>query len=213
MTSGMGVDLSPDGKWALTVDNKDASLKIVPIGPGEAHTLRWDGIRTRWARWFPDRYHILLYADQSGQARSFVTDESGALPKPVPVRNFTVHEAGVAADGDTTFDKRDGGWVLLSLKDGGVKPVPSIQPDEIPISWTEDRGQAFVEGHDSLSMAILIYKVDLNSGRRELWQVIKSSLTNFNVAVNRTTITPDGRWMVHAYRLNAGQLYISNNLR
>jgi eukaryotic-like serine/threonine-protein kinase len=196
MTSGMGVDLSPDGKWALTVDNKDATLKVIPVGPGEAHALRWDGIRTRWARWFPDRYHILLYADQSGQARSFVTDDSGAVPKPIPVRDFTVAEAGIAADGDTIFDQRDRTWVLLSLKDGRTHPVTSIQPDEIPISWAEDRSHAFVASRDRLNMAVSIYKVDLSSGKRELWQVIKPSSTNFTVSVNRPAITPDGHWIV-----------------
>jgi len=213
MTTGMGVDLSADGKWALTVDNKDATLKVIPVGPGEAHALRWEGVRARWARWFPDRYHILLYADQSGQACSFVTDESGAVPKPIPVRDFTVDEAGIAADGDAIFHQRDRAWVLLSLKDGSTHPVPSIQPDEIPISWAEDRSHVFVESRDRLNMAVSIYKVDLSSGKRELWQVIKPSLTNFNVSVNRVAITPDGRRMVYAYRLNAGQLYISTNLR
>lgn len=157
--------------------------------------------------------HILLYADRAGQAGSFVTDESGAVPTPIPVRNFTVAEAGIAEDGDTIFDQRNREWVLLSLKDGSIKPVPSIQPDEIPISWAEDKGHAFVESRDSLNMAVSIYKVDLSSGRRELWQLIKPSLTSFNMSVSTPAITPDGHWMVHAYRLNAGQQYISANLR
>jgi len=213
MTSGMGVDLSPDGKWALAVDNKEATVKVVPVGPGEAHTLRWDGIRARWARWFPDRHHILLYADQSGQVRSFVTDESGSVPKPVAVRNFTVHDAGIAPDGDRTFDRQNGGWVLVSLKDGGIHPLPFIQPEETPIGWAEDRDHAFVEVHDNLNLGVSIYKVELNSGRRELWQVLKPSATSVNVSANKATITPDGHWMVYAYRLNAGQLYTSTNLR
>ena len=213
ISSGMGVDLSPDGKWALTVDVKDTNLTVVPVGPGEARVLRWDGIQTRWARWFPDAHHILLYADQSGQPRTFVTDAGGSAPTPVPVQNFVTEEAGVAADGDTTFDQRNGEWVLLSLKDGSTKPVAAIRPDETPISWAEDSRHAFVEVPDSLNTSVSIYKVELNSGRRELWQVIRPSLTNFNIAVEKAAITPDGHWMVYAYRFNAGQLYRSTNLR
>jgi carotenoid cleavage dioxygenase-like enzyme len=69
------------------------------------------------------------------------------------------------------------------------------------------------KSRDSLNMAVSIYKIDLSSGSRELWQVIKPSLTSFNMSVSTPAITPDGHWMVHAYRLNAGQLYISTNLR
>ena len=53
---GYASDITLDGKWALVVlpDDPAARLQIVPVGPGQAHVLHWDGIQPRWAEWFPD---------------------------------------------------------------------------------------------------------------------------------------------------------------
>ena len=207
IASGLGLDLSRDGKSALI---QDTSLEVVPIGPGEARVLRWDGIEPRWAKWFPDGRRILLYANQSRQPRVFVTDTSGATPITVAVQDFNIQGAGLAPDQDTIFDRRNGAWVLVSLKDGSTKPVPSIHADESPIAWTEDSNNAFIEARDATNSDISIYKIDLSSGRREFWQVLKA---NANIAVPMVAITPDGHWMAYAFRNNTGQLYSSTTLR
>lgn len=209
----MGVDISADGKSTLIIDSKDGTLRVLPVGPGEAHTIRLDGIQARWANWFPDGHHILLYGELSGQTRTFVTDDSGSTRKPVAIEAFMAEDAYVGPDGDSCFDQRDGRWVLVSLRDGITRPVPFIQPDETPIGWAGDTTHAFIEARDNLNTSVTIYKIDLKSGHRELWQVIKPSQTTFSVAAERVAITSDGRWMAYAYRFNAGQLYISTNLR
>jgi eukaryotic-like serine/threonine-protein kinase len=209
IASGLGLDITRDGKSALVASE---GLEVVPIGPGETRALRWDGIEPRAAKWFPDGRGILLYANQSGQPRVFVTDTSGATPKPVPVHEFNFQGAGPAPDQDTMFDRRDGAWVLVSLKDGSTKPVPSIHQDEVPIAWAEDSSHAFVEARDATNSNISIYKIDLNSGRREFWQTLKANASG-NIAVPMVAITPDGHWMAYAFRNTSGQLYSSTTLR
>jgi Tol biopolymer transport system component len=81
---GYGVNISPDGKWALVLFAGDpaARIQVVPVGPGQARAFHWDGIQPLWAQWFPDGEHILLSAAQSDGARAvFITDANGATPK------------------------------------------------------------------------------------------------------------------------------------
>lgn len=66
---GFGTDISADGKWALIVlgDDPAGKVQVVPVDPGEAKALRWDGFHPLWASWCPDGLHIMILAIQDGK--------------------------------------------------------------------------------------------------------------------------------------------------
>lgn len=209
---GYATDITPDGKWAMVIlpDDPAARLQIVPVGPGQARVLHWDGIQPRWAEWFPDGHRILLLASQSGQAEAvYLTDVDGSTPKQLSPG--APPWGAVAPDEQSFIVNQNGGFVLRSMSDGNSKPIPGIQAEEFPIGWADSK-HVFVQA--TISTGLRIYKVDVESGRRELWQTITpKDATGLRPMNTPTTITPDGRWMAFGCRTQLGQLYRSDTLK
>ncbi|MGO9125952.1 MAG: protein kinase domain-containing protein [Terriglobales bacterium] len=210
---GLGTDITPDGKWALILlpDDPQGRIQIVPVGPGQARVLHWDGIQPRWAHWFPDGQRILLRASQSGQAGGlYITDVNGSAPKLVSPE--VLDETGVALDGASLLTFQNGTWGVRSSAEGSARPIPGIQAPEFPIAWAADSKHVFTQANSATGYSI--YKIDVDSGRRELWQVVKpKDQVGLRLASSPTAITPDGRWMVFAYGTQLGQLYRSDTLK
>jgi Tol biopolymer transport system component len=210
---GFGTDISPDGKWALIMMPSDATgrLQIVPVGPGQARVLHWDGFQLRWALWFADGQHILLNASQTGQPNGlYVTDVNGPTPKQVIPA--TIDWSTVSPDGRFLSTTQNGAWVVLSLADGKTKAIPGIQPGEFPIAWAEDSKHVFTQ--TIIPTGLTINKVDVESGKREPWRVVApTEQVGLRPMITPTAITPDGRWMAFTYRTQLGQLYRSDTLK
>lgn len=209
---GYATDMTPDGKWAMVIlpDDPAARLQIVPVGPGQARVLHWTGIQPRWAQWFPDGHRILLLASQLGQAAAvYLTDVDGSTPKQLSPGNAPW--GAVAPDGQSLIIFQTEAFVVRSMSDGSSKPIPGIQAEEFPIGWADSK-HIFVQA--TIATGLRIYKVDVESGRRELWQTITpKDATGLRPMNTPTAITPDGRWMAFGCRTQLGQLYRSDTLK
>ncbi len=211
---GYGTDISPDGKWAIVLlpDDPAHRLQIVPVGPGQARALHWEGMQPRWAQWFPDGHRILLIASQSGGAEAvYLTDVDGSTPKQLAPGDAPW--GAISPDGQSFISMVDlrGPFVIRSVSDGSSRPIPGIQAGEAPFGWADSK-HVFVKATTATGQNI--YKVDIESGRRELWQTITpkdaTGLRPMNAPI---AITPDGRWMAFGWRTQLGQLYSSDNLK
>jgi Tol biopolymer transport system component len=209
---GFGADITPDGKWALITLPGDPAgrVQIVPVGPGQARVLHWDGVAPVWADWFPDGQHILLSTSRFRQAEGlYLTDVNGSTPKLVSPAGAI--EPGVAPDGHSVLAFQNGAPVIQSIQDGSTKPVVGIQAGDIPIGWASDTS-AFVAAANPTGLSI--YKVDIVAGRRDLWQEVKpKDQVGLRPMVAPTAITPDGRWIAFTYSTQLGQLYRSDTLK
>jgi len=209
---GFASDISPDGKWVLIVLPGDPAgrVQIVPVGAGQARVLHWDGFEVRWADWFFDGKHILMTASQSGQTQFlYVTDANGSTPKPL-----FPGQAGalMAPDGQSLFDVRNGVCEIRSIDGKSTKTIPGLQNGELPIAWTDDGKHLFTQTPSATGLTI--YKVDVDSGARELWQVVKpKDQVGLRPMAVPSAITPDGRWMIFSYKTQIGQLYRSDTLK
>jgi len=210
---GYGTDISPDGKWALVLFSGDpaARLQIVPVGPGQARVFHWDGIQPQWAQWFPDGRRILLLANQTGGAEAvFVTDADGTTPKQLSPGNPSWK--AVAPDEKSVLIRQHEQQIIRSLSDGTSRPLPGLQAAEFPIAWASDSKHIYVQA--VVATGIDIYKVDADTGQRELWQRITPKevvgLSPMKIPIG---ITPDGRWMAYNSRTQLGQLYSSDTLK
>jgi Tol biopolymer transport system component len=209
---GFGTALTADGKWAIILLPGDPKgrVQIVPLGPGQTKILHWDGFEPGWAGWFPDGQHILLYAVHSGNAGLFITDVNGAAPKLVSPGNTPWAE--VAPDGHSCFGRLNGVWVVRPIPEGDAKPIHGIQPEDFPIAWASDTKHIFVQLPTPTGLSI--YKIDIDSGQRDLWQVLKPKEQVGLARISLPTgITPDGRWMAFTYGTTLGQLYRSDTLK
>jgi hypothetical protein len=210
---GFGTDITPDGKWAIILLPGDPAgkLQIVPVGPGQGKVLHWDGIQPLWAMWYPDGKHILLNAIQSSQGRAlYLTDVDGTTPKLLS--SDLAIRAGVSPDGHSVVVRENGVLGIRSEAADTLKVLSGFAPGENPIAWTTDSKHLFVQASDPTG--VTISKLHVETGKREPWQVIHpKEQVGLRPMVNPTAITPDGRWMVFAYRTDLGQLYRSDTLK
>jgi eukaryotic-like serine/threonine-protein kinase len=211
-TGGFATDLTPDGKWALAMLPGDSAgrVQVIPVGAGQARELKWDGFQPRWGHWFPDGQHILLVASQAGQGTGFyVTDVNGSTPKRLTENHGF---SSVAPDGQRIFDFEKGAWKVRSLEEDKATPIPGIAADELVIAWAADGKHVFMQA--TSASGLTIYKIDVESGKKELWQTINpKDQVGLRPMSIPSGITPDGRWIAFNYRTQVGQLYRSDNLK
>jgi hypothetical protein len=119
---------------------------------------------------------------------------------------------GASPDGHSLIAGRRGAWNVFSLETPASKPVPGLEPTERPSAWTADSQHIFTQTINPTG--VTLNKVDLNSGRHEVWQVLKpKDQLGLRPMIFPVAITPDGRWMTFAYGNQLGQLYRSDNLK
>jgi hypothetical protein len=208
-----GADLSPDGKWALLFrsDDPQQRIQIVPVGPGQPSVLRWDGFRPDWGAWFPDGQRILFGGEQKGQGFGiYVTDRNGAAPKLISKDDF--RWPLVSPDGRSTIVIHDGKPELLTIGDSAPKEIPGVTAEDFVIAWSDDPKIVYLGGRNGATRQI--DKLNLETGKREVWQVSKpKDLVGLVPPGVPPAITPDGSKMMFGQRKQLSTLYRSDNLK
>jgi hypothetical protein len=151
-----------------------------------------------------------MRANQSGRPDAiYLTDVDGSTPKQLSTGDFSWR--AVAPDQQSFIASTNGTFVVHSISDASSKPIPGIQPEESPIGWA-DSNHLFVQTETATRLTIS--KLDIESGKRELWQTITpKDATGLRPMRTPTGITPDGRWMAFGCRTQLGQLYRSDTLK
>jgi Tol biopolymer transport system component/tRNA A-37 threonylcarbamoyl transferase component Bud32 len=208
-----GADLSPDGKSALLfrADDPQQRIQVVPVGPGAPVVLRWDGFQPNWGCWFPDGQHILFAGTQNDHDEGvYVTDRNGTPPKLVSsgLFNWPI----VSPYGRSIIVIHDGKPALLTIGESAPKPIPGVTADDFLIAWSSDPQVVYAVAR--VPGGRRIDKMNLETGKRELWQV---SMAKDPVGLVPPSvppaITPDGSKMMFAQRKQLSTLYRSDTLK
>jgi eukaryotic-like serine/threonine-protein kinase len=208
---GYGTDISDDGKWVLVGMPGQGKLQIVPVGAGEAQRLTWEGLQISSANWFPDNQHILLFASPPGQPVGlYMTDRKGTAPKVL--LKEAPEWADVMPDGENLLLlPADNTLVQRSIQDGSERKLTTLQEGERPLDWAKEPMHLFTQIVGATS--ITVNKLDLATGRRDVWYECKPPNLDGMLNALRGSITPDGRWIMFNYIVPVGQFYVSETLR
>ena len=220
---GKALALSPDGKWALAVqDGPPAQLVLLPTGPGEQRLLPRGAITEfHYASWFPDGQRILFTGlTEFGKGlRSYVQDISGGQPSPI----FT--EEGVIALSVSTNGKRlfawapdnkdsNGKYYLSPLDRSPPTPIRGLGFGEVPIQWGAEGRFIYARGSGDFDSNI--YRIDPSSGRREPWKPITPDpvgLIGIEVRPGGVQISRDGKSYVYTYWVFLQDLVLIEGLK
>lgn len=214
--NGVAKSLSPDGRWAVTVDPASTTtLRLLPTGPGEPREVGLGTVRcTGEAALFPDGRSLLFSGSEAGKptrlfvrslddgSTRFVTHEDVALP--------TGHH-GLAPDGQSVVarDERSGRWTLFSIAKGSGdagRMLAAIQPGEDVLQWSSDGRSLFV-----LTPAGRVDRVDPTSGRREALRDLR--VTPGFRSLEAVVPARDGRSCVYALRRRSSDLFVADGVR
>jgi WD40 repeat protein len=214
---GKPLALSPDGKWALVVQqSQPPQLVLLPTGSGEQKPLPRGAISEyKLAGWFPDGRQIFFSGTEVGhRPRTYVQDIESGEPRPVTDEGM---EGGLLSpDGKLIAAMgRYSEYYLCPIAGGEPHPVEGLEDGDTLLQWSGDGRSLFVRAAGDL--VLKIYKVDLASGRRELWKELNppdpGGLIDVGSSVGEVRITPDGKSYVYTSWTAPGELYLVEGLK
>src|SRR5215471_4859437 len=207
---GAACALSPDAKWAAANPpvQPPRPLVLLPTGPGEPRRFPADAINHTWARFFPDGKRIAFAGSEAGRGvRLYVQDLAGGPARaisPEGVRGFPI---AVSADGKLVSaigpDRRD--WFYPA--DGG-EPVLArgVEEGEAVSQWSPDG--RFFYARNLGSLPARLFRVEAQTGRRELWKEISPPDPAGVVSIFGLYLSADGNSYAYSYARVLSELYL-----
>jgi Tol biopolymer transport system component len=216
---GMALSLSPDGQWALTrSDDAPSQLTLLPMGAGQPRTVSLENLRLLRTSpnfrfpFFPDGKRVLIYGLEPGhQGRFYALEiESGKASPITPEGSGQVGGGILSPDGKSVLTAGTDRKISVFDVDGGApRLVPGAEGLDI-IRWCDDGRSVFV-GSGSIK-SYKVYRLDLSSGRRELWKEFSPTPTN-DIGVIEVIPTPDGKTYVYGYTTFESDLFVADGMK
>ena len=133
LDDGLGLALSPDGKWALALTNPfgEPRLNLYPTGTGQTRPLDLGDIRPQpWGTFLPDGSGVLFAGSQEGAgSRLFFHDLEGVM------RPVTPEGSQFTYDGNAVSP--DSKWLVAISPDNELVRYPVEGGDGVPIPGAE----------------------------------------------------------------------------
>jgi Tol biopolymer transport system component len=212
---GRALALSPDGKFALALRaGSPPGLVLLPTGPGQEKALTSSGLVEYYsASWFPDGKRILFVAAGADRRpRSYIQDVDGGPPRAIT--DETVQCTLISPDGKMLAAiNADGDYQLRAMEGGQPRPLRGALPGDELIQWSSNGRFIFVRGQGEA--AIEFSRLDVSTGRRELWKRIEAADPVGLIGIQPASVrmTPDGRSFVYTYWKVLNELYLVDNLK
>jgi serine/threonine protein kinase/Tol biopolymer transport system component len=210
---GEGRDFSPDMKWALATLplRVPRQFFLIPLGPGDPRQITRDSIDHTDARFLPDGKGIVFTGIEPGhKARIYTQAIGSSSPRAISPEGVT----GVVptADGKFVFGFSDTVALYPVGGQGTPRAVPGVHPGDFIASVSPD-GRSVLVVSVLHHLSLNVFRVDLASGRRELFKKIgPPDLAGLYMFPNGT-FTPDGKYYAYAYSRILSELYAVDGLR
>lgn len=211
---GAAQSISHDGQWAASVISGARSrILLLPTGAGRTRSLEV-GLRVASVGFFPDGRRLALSGLETGrQIRCYVLDLASGALRPVTPEGISciVVKTPVSPDGKLVV-----GWTFRSAAlypvDGGPSRKIPYQPGERFLRW-DGTGQAlFSTQQKRAGSGWPIYRIEIATGRRELWKEIEPADRTGIQQVFRIHVTPDGRTCAYSTERTLSKLYLVEGL-
>jgi len=213
---GYALALSPDKKWALATSIAFSQLILLPTGTGQARRPERGPIESyQSAKFLPDGKRILFAGSEKGRrARLYVQDLAGGAPRPVTAEGAGAGFRGIVVSPDGEFatgPSPGSGFARYPLEGGSPLPIEGLAEGEFPVQWSADGRSLFV--YRIGEVPARIFRLDLSTGRRELWkELVPPDLAGANV-IPEVQITPDGRAYAYYYGQVLSDLFLVEGLK
>jgi DNA-binding winged helix-turn-helix (wHTH) protein/WD40 repeat protein len=209
---GRALALSPDGRFALTLDaTRLTQLRLLPIGQAEAAKpadIAPSGLEYQWARYLPDGQRLLALANEPhGPLRLFV-QPLGAKPFPITPPLVTRNVA-VSPSGDRVAVLPDKGTLTIYDTSGSAAAREIATPERLaPLLWTDD--WLYVEHIGAYTeIPTRVSRLRLADGHLETVRDLRPLETLGVNAITKVMLAPDARTIVFNYRRVLSELFIA----
>jgi eukaryotic-like serine/threonine-protein kinase len=204
---GIPESLTPDEKWVVTLQGPEAKLVLLPVGAGEARALPDFGIRPRTAQFLPDGKRLLLSGTRGDEpiklyladvdSRNLREVDPGALGAP----------GSLSPDGTQIFAVRtDNRAFLYPVEGGPPREVTAYTAGDWPAGWSRDG--RFLYLFSAGPLPAKVWKVDLATGKRELWREIAPADASGGTGFFNLVIAQDETGYAYNYSRSTSALYV-----
>jgi eukaryotic-like serine/threonine-protein kinase len=213
---GAAVRLSPDGKWALSIEKMGSvkpRLVAYPTGVGEPRRLPEDGLRVQTADWLPDGRTILLTASEAGHgSRLYLRSIDGSKARPMTPEGYRALPRALSPDGKLVAvigpDQR---FYFYPASGGEPIPIPGVTSQDRIEGWSSDGKSLFV--HRRGELPARIYRLNVTTGSKELWKEAMPLETAGLGDVGGVIVTPNGQSYVYGTGWTLSDLYLIEGMR
>jgi hypothetical protein len=92
-----------------------------------------------------------------------------------------------------------------------ARPTVGIEAGESVVNWSADGRSLFLRQNEGLT-AVKINRLDLASGRQELWKELKPA-DPVGVQIYNVVVTPDGNAYAYSFQRDISTLYLAEGLK
>jgi serine/threonine protein kinase/Tol biopolymer transport system component len=213
LSEGIGLALSPDGKWALARPNVTPSpMVLLPTGVGEAKPLTHDSINHLWAHWLPDGKQLVFLGNEGGHGfRLYVESPEEGKPRPISPEGVNPPVV-LSSKGDFVAGVGPDHKIYLYPVTGGQPVLVSgALPEEAPTGWSADGRSIYVFRFGEIPCKL--FELEISSGKRKLWKELVPADAAGIDTIRGITITPDARAYVYGYIRTLSDLYVVEGLK
>jgi Tol biopolymer transport system component len=207
--------LSPDGAWMISIVHPaaDPQLVLLPTSVGEPRLLPKEGLAPTDADWLPDGKRILFSATEPGRGmRLYVRDVAGGKPRPLTPEGYFAYRGTISPDSKSVVVRGPDRRIYLYPMEGGEPTaLPGLTVEDVPLRFASDGRTLFLQRRGELPSSV--YRYDVASGRKELWQHLMPSDAAGLSAINRVVVTSDGRTYAYSYLRTLSFLQLVEGLK
>ena len=211
---GQAIGVTPDGKYAIAfLPSQPTKLRVLATRAGESGTLDVAPVSVDRAliSWMPGgKEFVFLGHEGDAPLRGYRVSFAGGPARPLtnlpgahlwnrisPDGKFVLETSTVANEPEQN--------VIVELATDKVRNAPLLQGDQ-PVQWDQDGAHAFVIQKSEVEATI--FRVDLNSGKREVWKLIRLADPAGVLSLRSFFVTPSGNAYSYSATRALSSLYV-----
>jgi eukaryotic-like serine/threonine-protein kinase len=209
---GSITDLSPDGRWVLSVILEPPQLMLYPIGAGQTRRLdQGEFTNLSEARFFAGGARYLVCGSQASRApRCYERSLDGGPLRPLTPEG--TDRGIVSPDGNAVAARRIGaGFEVFPMDSGPARPSPGLTVDDYVVGWSGDSKALLVQRLSDIPMRV--ERVDLSTGRRSPVLTAAPADRAGLLQIGRISLAPSGRAYTYKTRVYISQLFTVEGMR
>jgi len=213
LADGICSHLSPDGRWVLAGNHREAQLiRMVPTGAGEVRTFDLGDFSVSNADWIPGTEDLLVIGTEPGGARRpWRYDTASGNRTPIGEATDVAANAATSPDGRLAIIRSASGRVqLLDLAGGAVRDFDELEVGIRIAGWTADSKSVFVFSGGGIPSRV--FRVDVGSGAAEPWMELWPAHRSGVDSINSVKLSADGERYACSYPMIDSTLYHAQGL-
>jgi hypothetical protein len=211
---GVSGGISSDGVWAAACSAEGTKLILYPTGAGKPRSVETHLQGMSRPAFISGSLRIIIRASETGhRSRLYVVDASTGAFRAISEEGipYTSHLVS-SPDGTRVLGLgTDFRPTIYPLSGGPAIPVAGGEPRESPAGWSADGRTVYV--YHRAGGATTVFRVDLTTGKRELWKTITAPDPAGVTGVAPVCVVMDGKSYAYGVTRILSTLYLADGVK